>query len=96
MNSLLRKSFGLGAILSLLAGPALAQPYYGGGYNGAPGYASPYHEDDGWWHERREAMWRAHEQREAYWHEAHGYGGYGGAYGYHHDDNDRPPHPWSD
>lgn len=77
MKSLLRKSFGLGAVLALLAGPALAQPYYGS----APGYAAPYHEDGGWYREHREAMWRAHERHEAWWHATHDDG-----YGYHHDD----------
>lgn len=67
MNSLLRKSFGLGAVLALLAGPALAQPYY----DSAPGYAAPYHEDGGWHREHREAMWRAHERYEAWWHATH-------------------------
>ena len=67
MKSLLRKSIGVGAVLTLLAGPALAQPYYGG----QPGYA-PHHEYS--WHQRREAMWRAHERHEAWWHATHGYG----------------------
>jgi len=74
MNSPPRKSFGLGTILALLAGPALAQPYYGT----RPGYDTPYHED-GWHREQREAMWRAHERHEAWWHATHGYG-------YYHDD----------
>jgi hypothetical protein len=84
MTSLLRKSFGLGAVLALLAGPALAQPYYDGGHYGPPAYSTPYH-NDGWWHERQEAMWRAHERHEAWWRATHGYG-YG--YGYHHGDDD--------
>jgi hypothetical protein len=77
MKPLIRKSFGLGAVLALLAGPALAQPYY----NSAPAYAAPYH-GDSWYREHREAMWRAHERHEAWLHATHG--GYG--YGYHHDD----------
>jgi hypothetical protein len=63
-------------VLALLAGPALAQPYYDGG----PGYAAPYHEHGGWYHEHREAMWRAHERHEAWWRATHGYG-------YYHDDD---------
>jgi hypothetical protein len=81
MTSLLRKSFGLGAVLALLAGPALAQPYYNGGQYRAPGYGAPYY-DGGWQRERQEAMWRAHERREAWWHATHDYG-----YGCHHDDD---------
>lgn len=86
MKSLLRKSMGLGAVLTLLAGPALAQPYYDGGHYGPPAYTAPHH-DGCWAHERREAMWRAHERQEAWWRASHGYG-----YGYHHDDDDRHPY----
>ena len=75
MKSLIRKSFGLGAVLALLASPALAQPYY----SGAPAYAAPYHQND-WQREHREAMWRAHERHEAWLRATHG------GYGYHHDD----------
>jgi hypothetical protein len=66
MKSLVRKSLGLGAVLALLAGPALAQPYY----NGAPAYDAPYH-GESWHREHREAMWRAHER---WWHQTHDYG----------------------
>ncbi len=69
MKSLLRKSIGLGAVLTLLAGPALAQPYYAG----PPGYYAPHHEIYRE-HEHQMAMWRAHERHEAWWHAAHGYG----------------------
>ena len=86
MKSLLHKSFGLGAVLTLLAGPALAQPYYEGGHYGAPGYSVPYR-NDGWQHERHEAMWRAHERHEAWWHSPHGYG-------YHRGGDDDHPYRW--
>lgn len=69
MKSLLRKSFGLGAVLALLAGPALAQPYYGG----SPAYGAPHYESGWWRHERHEAMWRAYEQHDARWHATDGF-----------------------
>ena len=69
MKSLLRKSIGFGAVLTLLAGPALAQPYYGG----PSGNYAPHHQTY-WEHEHRVAMWRAHERHEARRHATHGYG----------------------
>lgn len=79
MKSFSRKIFGLGVALTLLAGPALAQPYYG--YD-APRYDAP---PQGYWaHEHREADWRAHEWREHQRHEAWWYAHHDGyrPYGY--------------
>jgi hypothetical protein len=72
MKSFSGRILGLGTVLALLAGPAMAQPYYDGG---APHYVSPY-PGAYWWHEHREAEWRAHEwrehqRREAWWYEHH-------------------------
>jgi len=69
MNSFTRNILGLGTVLALLAGPAMAQPYYGHD-DDAPRYDSP--PPGYWWHEHREAEWRAHEwreheRREAWW-----------------------------
>jgi hypothetical protein len=69
MKFLLRKSFGIGALVTLLASPAMAQSYYGG----TPGYSAPYHRIERWQNERHEAMWRAHERHQAWWHETHHY-----------------------
>lgn len=61
----LRKILGLGAVMAVLAGPALAQPYYGYDH----GYD---HHDDGWYrHEQHEAWWRARERHEAWRHATH-------------------------
>ena len=67
MSLLSRKILGLGAALALLASPALAQPYYGYG-NDTPRYAAP-PPHGYWWHERRQAEWRAHEWRGHEWRE---------------------------
>lgn len=67
MKSLLRRSLGLGAMLTLLAGPALAENFY---YSSYPNHA--------WQREHQAAVWRAHERHEAWWHAHHGYG-----YAYH-------------
>jgi hypothetical protein len=64
MTVSLPKIFGLGAVLSLLAGPALAQEY---GSDGGYGYAPPCHSWYG--HEQREAAWHEHEWHEHEWHE---------------------------
>jgi hypothetical protein len=74
MKSLTRKSIGLGIVLTMLAGPALAQPFYNGGDYNAPRYSAPRHDMQ---HERREAMWRAHERHQDQERAAHAY-----AYGY--------------
>ena len=83
MKSLLRASLGVGTVLTLLAGPALAQPYHDG-YGHMPAHAAPYHEDGWWQHERHQAMWRDHERHDGDWR------------GYDHDGYGHPPCPWRD
>ncbi|WP_297492911.1 hypothetical protein [Acidocella sp.] len=80
MKNMLRKSFGLAAVLAVLAGPALADPYDYGNHDQARHYGARSDEHGGW---RHFAMWRAHDRQDE-----------GNGYSYHRDNEDRDSSGW--